>query len=61
MTSALLEELNTVAIKIKRSQIKDTEGNSWGAMAVVEDPQGRGIEALLVDAGAERGGGEGGG
>ena len=33
-------------------------GSSWAALAAEEDPQGRGIGTLLVEAGA---GGEGGG
>ena len=35
-------------------------GSSWAAVAVEEDPQGRGIGTLLVEAGAGGwGGGEG--
>ena len=34
-----------------------TVGSSWAALAVEEDPQGRGIGTLMVEAGAERGGG----
>ena len=59
MASALLEELKTVATEAKRSQIKDVMGSSWAALAAEEDPQGRGIGTLLVEAGA--GGGTGGG
>ena len=58
MTSALLEELKTVATEAKRSQIEDAVGSSWAALAAEEDPQGRRIGTLLVEAGA--GGGRGG-
>ena len=34
-------------------------GSSWAALAVEEDPQGRGVGTLLVEAGAGGGGGEG--
>ena len=65
MASALLEELKMVATEAKRSQIEDAVGSSWAALAAEEDPQGRGIGTLLVEAGAggggERGGGGGGG
>ena len=57
MASALLEEVKTVATEAKRSQIEDAVGSSWAALAAEEDPQGRGIGTLLVEAGA--GGGEG--
>ena len=60
MASALLEELNTVVTEAKRGQIEDAEGSSWAALAVEEDPQGRGIETLLVEVGAEGWGGAGG-
>ena len=61
MASALLEELKIVATEAKRSQIEDAVGSSWAALAAEEDPQGRGIGTLLVEAGAgEGGGGEGG-
>ena len=56
MASALLE-LKIVATEAKRSQIKDAVGSSWAALAAEEDPQGRGIGTLLVEAGA--GGGRG--
>ena len=59
MASALLEKLKIVATEAKRSQIEDAVGSSWAALAAEEDPQGRGIGTLLVEAGA--GGGEGGG
>ena len=36
-------------------------GSSWAALAPEEDPQGRGIETLLVEAGAGGGGGGRGG
>ena len=52
MASALIEKLKTVATKAKRSQIEDTVGSSWTALAAEEDPQGRGIGTLLVEAGA---------
>ena len=60
MASALLEELKIVATEAKRSQIEDAVGSSWAALAAEEDPQGRGIGTLLVEAGAGGGGGEGG-
>ena len=56
MASALIEELKTVATEAKRSQIKDAVGSSWAALAMEEDPQGRGIGTLLVEAGAGAGG-----
>ena len=61
MASALIEELKTVATEAKRSQIENAVGSSWAALAAEEDPQWRGIETLLVEAGAGRGGGGGGG
>ena len=70
MASALIEELKIVATEVKRSQIEDAVGSSWAALAAEEDPQGRGIGTLLVEAGegegeggvgeGERPGGEGG-
>ena len=59
MASALLEQLKIVATEAKRTQIEDAVGNSWAALAAEEDPQGRGIGTILVDAGAREGGGEG--
>ena len=61
MLSALLEEVKTVTTEVKRSQIEDIVGSSWAALAVEEDPEGRGIETLLVEAeqGEEGGVGEG--
>ena len=59
MTSALIEELKTVATKAKRSQMEDAVGSSWAALAAEEDPQGRGTGTLLVEAGEGGGGGEG--
>ena len=59
MASALLEELKIVAIEAKRSQIEDAVGSLWAALAAEEDPQGRGIGTLLVEAGAGGGGGGG--
>ena len=61
MASALLEELRIVPTEAKRSQIKDAVGSSWAALAAEEDPQGREIGILLVEAGAGGGGGGGGG
>ena len=52
MASAFIEELKTVAIEAKRSQIEDAVGSSWAALAAEEGPQGRGIGTLLVEAGA---------
>ena len=60
MASALIEELKTVATEAKRSQIQDAVGNSWADLAAEEDPQGRGIGTLLVEAGAGGWGGGGG-
>ena len=57
MASALLEELKIVATEAKRSQIEDAVGSSWAPLAAEEDPQGRGIGTLLVEAGAGGGGG----
>ena len=59
MASALIEELKIVATKAKRSQKEDAVGSSRAALATEEDPQGRGIGTLLVEAGA--GGEEGAG
>ena len=59
MTSALIEGLKIVATEAKRSQIEDAVGSSCAALAAEEDPQGKGIGTLLVEAGA--GGGRGGG
>ena len=71
MASALIEELKIVATEAKRSQVEDAVGSSWAALAAEEDPHGKGIGTLLVEAGAgerggrgegrERGGGEVGG
>ena len=52
MTSALTEELKTVATEAKRSQMKDAVGSSWAALTTEADPQGREIGTLLVKAGA---------
>ena len=60
MASALPVELKIVATEAKRSQIEDAVGSSWAALSAEEDPQGRGIETLLVEAGAGGGGGGGG-
>ena len=59
MALALLEELKIVATEAKRSQIEDAVGSSWAALAAEDNPQGRGIGTLLVEAGAGGGGGEG--
>ena len=59
MTSALNEELKTVATEDKRSQIEDAVGSSWAALVAEEDPQERGIGTLLIEARAG-GGGNGG-
>ena len=59
MASALLEELKIVATEAKRSQIEDAVGSLWAALAAQEDPPGRGIGTLLVEAGAGGGGGGG--
>ena len=56
MASALIEELKIVATEAKRRQIEDAVGSSWAALAVEENPQGRGIGTLLVEAGAGGGG-----
>ena len=68
MASALTEELKIVATETKRSQIEEAMCSSWAALGAEEDPQGRGIGTLLVEAGAggwgggrERGGGGRGG
>ena len=61
MASALIEELKTVVTEAKRSQIEDAVGSSRAALAAEEDPQGRGIGTLLVEAGTGGGGGGGGG
>ena len=57
MASALLDELKIVATEAKKSQIEDAVGSSWAALAAEEDPQGRGIGTLLVEAEAGGGGG----
>ena len=59
IASALLEQLRTVATEVKKSQIEDTVGSSWAALAMEEDPQERRIGTLLVEAGAGGGGGRG--
>ena len=61
MASALIEELKIVATEAKKTQIEDAVGSSWAALAAEENPQGRGIGTLLIEAGAGggRGGGEG--
>ena len=48
-----------MATEAKRSQLEDAADSSWAALAAEEDPQGRGIGTLLVEAGAGGGGGEG--
>ena len=57
LASEFLEDLKTGATKVKRSQIEDEVGSSWAALPAEDDPQGRGIRDLMVEAGA--GGGEG--
>ena len=57
MASALIEALKTVATEAKRNQLEDAVGSSRAALAAEEDPQGRGIGSLLVEAGAGVGGG----
>ena len=59
MASALIEELKIVATEAKRNHIEDAVCSSWAALTAEEDPQGRGIGTLLVEAGAGGGGGEG--
>ena len=61
MASALIKELKTVATEAKRNQIDGEVGSSWAVLAAEEDSQGRGIGALLVEAGAGGGGAWGGG
>ena len=48
MASALIKEPKTT----KRGQIEDAVDSSWATLAAEEDPQGRGIGTLLVEAGA---------
>ena len=60
MASVLIEELKAVAPEAKRSQIEDAGGSSWAALAVEENPQGRGIGTLLIEARAGEGEGRGG-
>ena len=57
MASVLLGKLKTVATEVRRSPVEDAVGSSWAALAVEEDPHGRGIETQLVEAGPEGGGG----
>ena len=52
MASALIEELKIVATEAKSSQIENAASSSWAALAAEDDPQGRGIGTLLVEAGA---------
>ena len=61
MASALIEELKTVATEGKRNEIEDAVGSSWAALEAEEDPQGRGIGTLQVEAGAGGAGSGGGG
>ena len=56
MASALIEELKIVATEAKRTQIEDAVVSLWAALAAEEDPQGRGVGTLLVEAGAGGGG-----
>ena len=55
--SALIEQLKIVATEAKRTKIEDAVGSSWAALVAEEDPQGRRIGTLLVEAGAGAGGG----
>ena len=57
--TALIEELKIVATEAKRRQVEDAVVTSWAAQAAEEDPQGRWIGTLLVEAGAGGGGGGG--
>ena len=57
---ALLEELKNVVTEVKRSQLEVAIGASWATLAEEKGPQERGIETLLVEAGAG-GDGKGGG
>ena len=54
-----------MATEVKRGKIEDAVGSSLEALAAEEDPQGRGIGTLIVEAEAGSGGGreegEGGG
>ena len=59
MPSALIEERKTVVTEAKRRQKEEAVGSSWAALAAEEDPQGRGIGTLLVEARAGEGGGGG--
>ena len=61
MASAFLGELKAVVTKVKRRQIEDEVGSSCAALVTEEDPQGRGVGTLLVEAREEGGGGRGGG
>ena len=57
MASALLEQLMITAIEVNRGQIEDAVSSSWAALAAEEDPRGRGMGTLLVEAGSGGGGG----
>ena len=57
MTSAFLGKLKTVATEVSRSTLEEAVGSSWGALAAEEDPHGREVGTLLVEAGPEGGGG----
>ena len=57
MASARLEQLKITAIEVNRGQIEDAVGSSWAALAAEEDPRGRGMGTLLVEAGSGGGGG----
>ena len=61
MASALIEEVKDVTTEAKGSHIEDAVGSSWAALAADEDPPGRGVGTLLVEAGPGGGGGGGGG
>ena len=57
MSSALIEELKTVANEANRSQNEDVVGSSWAALVAEDDTQERVIGILLVKERAEKGGG----
>ena len=50
MVPALLDKLKTVATEVNKNQIEDAMGSSCAALAVEENPPGRRIETLLVQA-----------
>ena len=58
MALVLIEGLKIVATEANKTQMEDAVGSSWAALAAEENPQGRGIGTLLVEAGAGGGGGK---